>query len=519
MTDISGPLSGMSAEDARAASIEILSETGRLSSAETHMQEVPVSERGGNPVEIILLKEWYVRQTHILDRVSQLSNQSSFIPERNRQFLHDWMDGISIDWPISRRRWYHTEVPIWYSEDGLKIVVPPHGTYVQPWRELPPQGSEVLDRVTCESIGFYDTMAGDLGELVGEEKVFDTWMDSSNSNLYVSGYISDPELFKRAFPTSIRPQGKEIVRTWLYYTLLKSALLLDQPAFQNIWVDGLGMDPWGRKMSKSLGNGIDADSVLECGAGGRTGSWKIRGPDGKQVQLRANKIGSECFRLWKACDAQVGDDFHINPEEIESKYFGVLTKMFNIARFASQFDVPDDLDTPPVDLSSEDQWILSEFDAMMARVEDAWSKIDIYTAAQSLKGFGTGVFPSHWLEMSKSRLYDGDDSAAWTLHRVVRDLLSALSPICPFFSHYLSTILYDSSAVDVRSFPRLPAIVDVEGAEALRALTPKISEFNSMVWKLKKDSGLSLKSPISGIVIPHELSALQNSLVRMHSIE
>jgi valyl-tRNA synthetase len=305
----------------------------------------------------------------------------------------------------------------------------------------------------------------------------------------------------------------------LYYTLLKSALLLDQPAFQNIWVDGLGMDPWGRKMSKSLGNGIDADSVLECGAGGRTGSWKIRGPDGKQIQLRANKIGSECFRLWKACDAQVGDDFHINPEEIESKYFGVLTKMFNVARFASQFDVPDDLDTPPVDLSSEDQWILSEFDAMMARVEDAWSKIDIYTAAQSLKGFGTGVFPSHWLEMSKSRLYDGDELAAWTLHRVVRDLLSALSPICPFFSHYLSTTLYGNSAVDVRSFPRLPAIVDVEDAEALRALTPKISEFNSMVWKLKKDSGLSLKSPISGIVVPRELSALQNSLMRMHSIE
>jgi valyl-tRNA synthetase len=519
MTDISGPLSGMSAEDARAVSIEILSEAGRLSASETHMQEVPVSERGGNPVEIILLKEWYVRQTHILERISELSNQSSFIPERNRQFLHDWMDGISIDWPISRRRWYHTEVPIWYSEDGLKIVVPPHGSYVQPWRETPPPGSEVLDRITRESIGFYDTMAGDLGELVGEEKVFDTWMDSSNSNLYVSGYISDPELFKRAFPTSIRPQGKEIVRTWLYYTLLKSALLFDQPAFQNIWVDGLGMDPWGRKMSKSLGNGIDADSVLECGAGGRTGSWKIRGPNGKQVQLRANKIGSECFRLWKACDAQVGDDFHINPEEIESKYFGVLTKIFNVARFASQFDVPDDLDTPPLDLSSEDQWILSEFDATMARVEDAWSKIDIYTAAQSLKGFGTGVFPSHWLEMSKSRLYDGDESAAWALHRVVRDLLSALSPICPFFSHYLSTTLYDSSAVDVRSFPRLPAIVDVEGAEALRALTPKISEFNSMIWKLKKNSGLSLKSPISGIVVPHELSVLQNSLVRMHSIE
>ena len=519
MTSISGPLSGMSAEDARTASIEILRETGRLSAAEKHMQEVPVSERGGNPVEIILLKEWYVRQTHILERLSELSEQSRFIPERNRQFLHDWMDGISIDWPISRRRWYHTEVPIWYSEDDSKVVVPPLGAYVQPWRETPPAGSEVLDRETRESIGLYDSLEGELGKLVGEEKVFDTWMDSSNSNLYVSGYISDPALFERAFPTSIRPQGKEIVRTWLYYTLLKSALLLDQPGFQNIWIDGLGMDPWGRKMSKSLGNGIDADSVLECGAGGGTGSWKIRGPDGKQVLLRANKIGSECFRLWKACDAQVGDDFHINPEEIESKYFGVLTKMFNVARFASQFDVPDDLEKAPSDLSAEDRWILSEFDDVMGRVQEAWSRIDIYTAAQSLKGFGTGVFPSHWLEMSKSRLYDGDAAAAWTLHRVVRDLLSALSPICPFFSHYLSTTLYESSAVDVRSFPRLPAGVVGEDADAMRALTPIISEFNSAVWKSKKNSGLSLKSPISGIVVPSELSALEDSLVRMHSIE
>ena len=481
MSSISGPLSGMSAEEARTASIEILRESGRLSAAEKHMQEVPVSERGGNPVEIILLKEWYVRQTHILERLSELSEQSRFIPERNRQFLHDWMDGISIDWPISRRRWYHTEVPIWYSQDGSKVVVPPLGAYVQPWREVPPTGSEVLDRETRKSIGSYDSLEGNLGELVGEEKVFDTWMDSSNSNLYVSGYISNPSLFERAFPTSIRPQGKEIVRTWLYYTLLKSALLLDQPGFQNIWVDGLGMDPWGRKMSKSLGNGIDADSVLECGAEGRTGSWKIRGPDGKQVSLRANKIGSECFRLWKACDAQVGDDFHINPEEIESKYFGVLTKVFNIARFASQFDVPDDLEKAPSDLVAEDRWILSEFDDVMGRVQEAWSRIDIYTAAQSLKGFGTGVFPSHWLEMSKSRLYDGDDAAAWTLHRVVRDLLSALSPICPFFSHYLSTTLYESSAVDVRFFPRLPAGVVGDDADAMRALTPIIAEFNSTV--------------------------------------
>ena len=412
MTDISGPLSGLTVLDARKRAIEILDDSGVLSSIIDHEQEIPVSERGNNPVEIILLKEWYVRQTHTLERMNELISEINFIPPRNKQFLDDWMQNISIDWPISRRRWYHTEVPIWYSEDGNKVVVPPSGGYVQPWRDSPPSGSEVLDRVTRTKLGSYDQLSDELGTLTGEEKVFDTWMDSSNSNLFVSGYGKDEKLFNRAFPTALRPQGKEIVRTWLYYTLLKSTLLLDKPGFANIWIDGLGMDPWGRKMSKSLGNGIDANSVLECGAGGRTGSWKIKGSDGKQVNLKANKIGSECFRLWKACDAQVGDDFHINPEEIEAKYFGILTKIFNVARFASQFDVPLDLDTVPSDLEPEDKWILSEFGQTMSKVEESWGNVDIYNAAQSIKNFSTGVFPSHWLEMVKSRLYDGDEIAS-----------------------------------------------------------------------------------------------------------
>jgi len=513
MTDISGPLSGLSVIEARKKAIDILEQENKLSSIKDHEQEIPVSERGNNPVEIILLKEWYVKQTHTLERMNDLVSEINFIPPRNKQFLDDWMQNISIDWPISRRRWYHTEVPIWYTEDGSKVVVPPSGVYVQPWRDLPPKNSEVLDRETKETLGIYEDMKDQLGELIGEEKVFDTWMDSSNSNLFVSGYGKNQELFERAFPTALRPQGKEIVRTWLYYTLLKSTLLLDKPGFTNVWIDGLGMDPWGRKMSKSLGNGIDANSVLECGFGGRTGSWKIKGSDGKQVQLKANKIGSECFRLWKACDAQVGDDFHINPEEIEAKYFGILTKIFNVARFASQFEVPPDLDSIPSDLEPEDQWILSEFGQTMSKVKESWENIDIYNAAQTIKNFSTGVFPSHWLEMVKSRLYDGDEVASWTLHRIVRDILTSLSPICPFFTHYLSTTLYNQSSVDIREFPQefqiVPELID---------MTIPLIEFNSNVWKIKKESGLSLNSEISEISIPDGLGILSTSLIRMHRI-
>ena len=515
ITELGSSLSGMPVLDARKKAIEILESEDKIDNIIERDQEIPVSERGKNPIEIILLKEWYVRQTHIQERMKELSNEINFIPSRNKQFLLDWMENITIDWPVSRRRWYHTEIPIWYSEDRTKVVTPPHGKYVQPWKDSPPLDSIVLDRESQKELGNYEDLKSGLGKLEGEEKVFDTWMDSSNSNLYVSGYLSNPELFERAFPTGVRPQGKEIVRTWLYYTLLKSTLLLDKPGFANVWIDGLGMDPWGRKMSKSLGNGIDASSVLECGFGGRTGSWKIKGPEGKQVALQAKKIGSECFRFWKAADAQVGDDFQINPEQIELRYFGVLTKIFNVGRFASQFEFDGDLDIIPDDLENEDKWILAEFSDLLDKAKTGYSKLDIYTAAQGIKTFSTGVFASHWLEMAKTRLYNDDVSATWTLHRIFRDLLSILSPVCPFFTHHLSTTLYDKSSVEIDVFPESP----ISDTKSWTDITESLVDFNSVVWKAKKDAGISLAAPITGHNVPDSLKDIENALVSMHKLE
>jgi valyl-tRNA synthetase len=515
ITETGGPLAGLSVLDARKKAIETLEESDKIENIVDRDQEIPVSERGKNPIEIILLKEWYVRQTHIQDRIKELSDEINFVPKKNKQFLLDWMENITIDWPVSRRRWYHTEIPIWYSEDRTKIVTPPRGTYVQPWQDEPPTDSIVMDRETRKELGNYSDLKSELGNLEGEEKVFDTWMDSSNSNLYVSGYLSNPELFEKAFPTGIRPQGKEIVRTWLYYTLLKSALLLDKPGFANVWIDGLGMDPWGRKMSKSLGNGIDAGSVLECGAGGRTGSWKIKGPEGKRVALQAKKIGSECFRFWKAADAQVGDDFQINPEQIELRYFGVLTKIFNVGRFASQFDFEGDLDAVPDNLENEDKWILAEFSDLLEKAQTGYSDLDIYTAAQGIKTFSTGVFASHWLEMAKTRLYNEDASATWTLHRIFRDLLSILSPVCPFFTHHLSTTLYEKSAVDIDIFPESP----ISETDKWVNMTDSLVDFNSAVWKAKKDAGISLAAPISDHKVPISLERIEQALVSMHKLE
>ena len=109
---------------------------------------------------------------------------------------------------------------------------------------------------------------------------------------------------------------------------------------------------------------------------------------------------------------------------------------------------------------------------------------DSYTAAQGIKTFSTNIFASHWLEMAKTRLYNEDPSATWTLHRMFRDMMSIMSPICPFFTHHLSTTLYGKSAVDVDTFPEKP----ISDTSEFTKMTDSLIEFNSLVWKAKKDS-------------------------------
>ena len=131
----------------------------------------------------------------------------------HRQILLNWINSIAIDWPISRRRFYGTEIPIWYCKKCKKPNLPEPGKYYRPWDETPP-----FDKcISCNNDKFE-----------GEKKIFDTWMDSSITPLYITKFYKNREFFNKIYPVSIRPQGKDIVRTWLYYTLLR-CLYLTEP--------------------------------------------------------------------------------------------------------------------------------------------------------------------------------------------------------------------------------------------------------------------------------------------------
>ena len=144
--------------------------------------------------------------------------------------------------------------------------------------------------------------------------------------------------------------------------------------------------------------------------------------------------------------------------------------------------------------------------------------VDIYNAAQSIKNFSTGIFPSHWLEMAKTRLYSDDLNASWTLHRIVKDIITVFTPICPFFCHHISLTIYDKSSVMADKYPKLNLKIPSYFSN-LDNFSQLIIDFNSFVWKKKKDNGFSLKSEISDVEIPKELEILSAALVRMHNLK
>jgi valyl-tRNA synthetase len=237
MNDVSGKYKGMKIIEAREKIIEDLKKMNLIEKEEKIMHRTPICWRSKNPIEFVNMREFYLKQIDFLDELRKLIKKIKFHPPESVHYLIDWMNSITIDWPISRRRYYGTEIPIWYCKNCNEIIIPKPGKYYQPWREKP--------KIKCKC---------GSKEFIGETRTFDTWFDSSISELVICGYMQDNELFKKTFPCSLRPQGKEIIRTWLYYTILRAYQLFKKPAFKNVWISGLGIDEKGKKMSKSLGN-------------------------------------------------------------------------------------------------------------------------------------------------------------------------------------------------------------------------------------------------------------------------
>ena len=471
LTEAAGPYQGLAIAEARAKIVEDLKVQGLLVKVENINHRTPVCSRSGTPIEIVPMREFYLKQLDFLPKLKQLAKKMIFYPDGNREILLDWLNSLSIDWPISRRRVYATEIPVWYCKACSTPFIPSPGPYYRPWRDRPPTAHCSKCRST---------------EFEGDTRTFDTWMDSSISALFITKYKGDAKLFSRNYPTAIRPQGKDIVRTWLHYSILRCYQLTGKAPFISAWIGGLGMDEQGQAMHKSKGNVVEPEPILE-------------------------KYGADAFRFWNASEATQGSDFRCSEARIAGAH-KFLTKLWNISRFISSFPR-----VQAADLMASDKWILSELASLVENCGKGYRDFNFFVSASAIRDFVWETFASHYVEMVKPRAYGQGFSkqqqrAAWyTLHTVLRTVLLLLAPITPFMTDHIWRQLYSKSSIHTETFPK--AI----WSKAHKQYTEPMLAFNREVWKVKQEKNLALRDPLE-MQVPKKLARFRDDLIKMHSL-
>ncbi|MDP2672193.1 MAG: valine--tRNA ligase [Nanoarchaeota archaeon] len=486
MNSIAGPLQGLKVREARQKIIEMLKEKNLLEKQEQIIHRTPVSERSNAEIEFIQMPEYYLKQLEFKQEIKKISDKINFFPKESKKILFDWIDSISIDWPISRRRFYATPIPLWSFAQGKEkyCALGKSGKYYEPWKQSPEKDFEVYKNE--KKIG----LVKDFNfKWKGEERVFDTWMDSSISELIILKYKKDDEFFKKSYPCSLRPQGKEIIRTWLYYTLLRGYLETKKPCFKEVWINQHIVDSKGYKMSKSKGNIIDPQKLLK-------------------------NYGAEAIRFWSAIEGDLSrNDLKCSEERISAE-LKTLNKLLNVSRFTMLFEKQ----KSKPKLEKLDELFVNEIDSLTNFCDESYGNYDFYRPAQSLRKFLWEIFASHYLEMIKARAYNQEkkfskqenDSAKWTLHYILERILFLLYPIIP----QITTTIAKEKGIDLLSaeFPK------VSKFKSKKELIEKLMDFNSDVWKKKKDSGKSLANEISGIKIPKYLKDFEKDLKACHNL-
>ncbi|MDW0119804.1 MAG: class I tRNA ligase family protein, partial [Nitrososphaeraceae archaeon] len=391
-TPAAGPYSNLTLKEARAKIIEDLNTAGLIDRVEDIVHRTPLCERSKTSIEIIPMEDYYLKQLEYIPKLKDLAEEITFYPPMHKQILINWLNSVSIDWPISRRRFYGTEIPIWYCNNCRTPNLPDStitDKYYRPWKEKPP---------------FEKCIQCDCTEFTGEDRIFDTWMDSSITPLFISKYKRDQKLYNHLYPTNIRPQAKDIIRTWLYYSMLRCFQLTDKVPWSSAWIMGYGVDEKGEKMSKSKGNVIDPFPII-------------------------HHYGADAFRFWSASEGSLGHDFRCSEQRIAgSKNF--LSKLWNIGRFISSFDI---LPETPAQLFATDEWIISELSILTDDCKKGYNDFNFFVPSNAIREFTRNLFAAHYIEMVKARAYNQEDSighksAIFTLHRCLSTILLLLAP-------------------------------------------------------------------------------------------
>ncbi len=434
----SGELNGLKAEEARRKVMEILGD--RVFRKEELKQTVKVHDRCRTPVELIPSLQWFADIRTTAKHIKALAEKVKWVPDFGISYLIDWVEGAEWDWVISRQRVFGTPLPFYGCECGATAAA----------------GEDELPFYPEKAKG---KACGCGKRMAAETSTCDCWVDSSITPLIIAGW-PDEKKMERFYPSSLRPQGVEIVRTWAFYTIYRSGVALTgMPPWETILLNGNVLAPDGKKMSKSLGNIISPAELLR-------------------------DYPTDAIRQWAALSGAMAKDRPFSYEDIKhAKSF--LAKVWNAARFvenAVKEGVGKEMEEP--ELTAIDRWIIGRLNTTIKQCTEHMERFEFHYAMSKLQAFFWADFCDNYLEYVKHRVYAengeaGRAAAVYALGKVLDGSILLLAPFAPHMAEELNHELFGRKAsIHHAQWP--------EGGPEYAEEVGKVAVLNAIVSELRQ---------------------------------
>jgi valyl-tRNA synthetase len=492
--EIFAQLAGKTVFSAKQTIVELLQASGDMvGEPKPITHPVKFFEKGDKPLEIVSTRQWYIRNggrdEKLRDQLIQLGKTLNFHPDFMRVRFENWVNGLTGDWLISRQRFFGVPIPVWYQLDAEgnpdfeKIITPDIS-------ELP------VDPSSQAPAGFAEDQRGKANGFIGEVDIMDTWATSSLTPQLAGGWISNPEKYQKVFPFNLRPQGQDIIRTWLFSTLLRSFQEEGTLPWSDAALSGWILDPDRKKMSKSKGNVVVPNDLLD-------------------------EHGSDAVRYW-AASARLGTDaaFDVGQMKVGRR---LAIKVLNAAKFVLSFETNSETATvtEPIDRA-----MLATLSDIVAQAGKAFDSYDHTKALELTESFFWN-FTDDYLELVKERAYgqattpEAQASAVFALRIALHTLLRLLAPFIPFATEEAWS-WWQQGTLHRSTWPR-PEELAKYSAGADSNLMTTASEALMGIRKSKSDQQLSMKAEIESIRIaskdPEGLSSIRDDLRSVGKID
>ena len=470
--EIFAELAGKTVFSARQRIVELLTESSdMIGEAKPITHPVKFFEKGDKPLEIVSTRQWYLRNggrdEALRDQLIKLGKDLKFHPDFMRVRFENWVNGLTGDWLVSRQRFFGVPIPVWYPLDAdgnpdYENVITPSET------SLP------VDPSSQTPEGFTEDQRGKPNGFIGEVDILDTWATSSLTPQLAGGWISDPEKYAKVFPFSLRPQGQDIIRTWLFSTLLRSFQEESKLPWSDAALSGWILDPDRKKMSKSKGNVVVPNDLLD-------------------------EHGSDAVRYW-AASARLGTDaaFDVGQMKVGRR---LAIKVLNAAKFVLSFELASD----KVGVTEAiDKAMLSSLAEVVTGATKAFESFDHTKALELTESFFWN-FTDDYLELVKERAYGQNTdpaaqaSAVCALRIALLTITKLLAPFIPFATEE-SWSWWQVGSVHRSNWPESQDLAGFIGSQD-PALLLLASQALIGIRKAKSDEKLSMKAEIQSLTI------------------